>query len=104
MNRVVELGLPAHHHHERGRVPLPDQPQGLQPVRSRRHLEIEQDRVGVELVEREERRVAVGRLLGLEPFRLEQRGEHPADVRLVIHDQHSRLHSVLRRRSATRRS
>ena len=66
---------------------LADAREGLQPVGARRHQQVEQDDVGIDVVELQQRRVPVGRLRHGEPLLAEQRGQHPADVGLVVHQQ-----------------
>ena len=58
-----------------------------QPVRARRHHQVEEDGVGFRLVHRQERGVAVGRLGHDMPLGAQQRAEHPADVGFVVDEE-----------------
>ena len=84
---VGELRLAAHHDDGRAAAPVADARQGREPVGPRRHEQIEQDDVGVHVVELQQRRVPVRRLGHREPLLAEQRGQHPADVGLVVHQE-----------------
>ena len=86
-HRVGELGLAAHHDDRRAPAALAQADQRLQPVGTRRHEQVEEDDVGIDLLELEQRGVAVGRLRHGEPLLAEQRGQHPPDVGLVIHQE-----------------
>ena len=84
---VGELRLAAHHDDRRAPAALAHAGERLEAVGARRHQQIEQDHVGIDLVQLEQRGVPVGRLRDGEPLLAEQRAQHPADVGLVVHEQ-----------------
>ena len=63
---------------------LPHARQRLEAVGSGRHQQVEQDHVGIHLVDLQQRGVAVGRLRDGEALVAKQRAQHPADVGLVV--------------------
>jgi hypothetical protein len=90
---IGERGLAAHHHDgDVGERPL-QLLERRHAVRSPRHHEIQQDRVGRGLAHRGEGRSAVRRIGDLVPLFLEQRPDHAADVVLVVDQQHARAHA-----------
>src|SRR5881396_3859742 len=93
-DRVGEVRLAAHHHHRQvGRHALELLERG-EAVGPARHHQIEQYGIGRVALHRRQPRAAVRRLRRLEPFRLEQRRHHLADVRLVIDEQDARAHAA----------
>ena len=89
-HRVGQLRLPAHHDDRHGSGALPNAGQGLEPVRARRHEQVQQHHVGIHGVELQQRRASVGRLGHREPFLPQQCRQHPADVGLVVHQENLR--------------
>src|SRR2546422_320638 len=81
-------------HHDDGTVggALADLLERRQPVRARRHHQIEQHNIGRVFREPHHRRVAVGRFDRFKTVRLEQRADHAADVGLVVDEQDSWTH------------
>ncbi len=91
---VGQVGLAAHHHDgDVGSDPL-ELLQRREPVRPARHGEIEEHRIRPLALDRLDRRGPVGRLHGVEPLRLQQRADHPADVGFVVDQQDTRAHDA----------
>src|SRR4029079_12568985 len=59
----------------------------LQAIGAWWHQEIEQNDVGIDVVQQEERRVTISRLGNIEPLGLQQSAEHAPNVGFVVHQQ-----------------
>ena len=81
---VGQLGLAAHHDDRRRHAALPERLQRLEPVRARRHHEVEEDGIGLRRVDGEHGGISVGGLGHDVPLGAQQRAEHPADVGFVV--------------------
>ena len=84
---VGQLGLAAHHDDRARTPPLPERLQRGEPVGSRRHHQVEENRVGLGLIHRQDGGVPVRGLRHHVSLGAQQRPEHPADVRFVVDEE-----------------
>ena len=83
---VGQGGLAAHHHDGCARERVPEPGEALEP-RGSREDQVQQHRLGAMLREKAKALLGASRLDDREPILLEERPDHPPEVRLVVDDQ-----------------
>ena len=103
-HRVAQPRAAAHHDDRHVGERLAHARERRHPVQLAGDHQVEQERVGLRLERARQAAGAVVRVADLVALGHEQRADHPADVRLVVDDQHARHSTSLRGRVGVRQS
>ncbi len=91
---VVELCFAAHHDDRRRAALFPQPDQRLEAIGARRHEQVEQNHIGVDVFDHQEGGVAVCCFRHRHPLLAEERAEHATDVYLIVHEENLGRHSA----------